>query len=173
MTAVEKLLSNELSGNYLSIKLPADLIARCDGLGSSAILLLLGYFELLSRQEIPSDVVELYILLDHMPPTDNSRWQRALAELLEEGLLLAHPQTAEDPQEPVLLFPATPEGTRNFEELQAGNSHPGGNPGCQSASGPGKAKYFYALRAEYWSADADGCRSIESGCRNLPRKLAA
>ena len=114
-------MTNELSGNYLNIKLPANFIARCDGLGSDAILLLLGYFDLLSQQETPSDVVELYILLDHLPAAEDERWQRALAELLEEGLLLAHPQTIEDPQEPVLLFPATPEGIRRFEALQAGD----------------------------------------------------
>jgi DnaD/phage-associated family protein len=121
MTSPEKLLSNELSGNYQSVRLPADLIARCDGLGSDAILLLLGYFELLSRQEVSSDVVELYILLDHMPPVEDTRWQIALAELLEEGLLLAYPQTTEDPQAPVLIFPATPEGARKFEALKDGN----------------------------------------------------
>ena len=104
-------MTDQLSGNYLNIKLPANLIARCDGLGSDAILLLLGYFELLSQQEVASDVVELFILLDHLPAAEDDRWQRALAELLEEGLLLAYPQTIEDPQEPVLLFPATPEGT--------------------------------------------------------------
>ena len=114
-------MTDQLSGNYLNIKLPANLIARCDGLGSDAILLLLGYFELLSQQEVASDVVELFILLDHLPSAEDDRWQRALAELLEEGLLLAHPQTVEDPQEPVLLFPATPEGTRRFEALQAGD----------------------------------------------------
>ena len=114
-------MTDQLSGNYLNIKLPANLIARCDGLGSDAILLLLGYFELLSQQEVASDVVELFILLDHLPAAEDDRWQRALAELLEEGLLLAHPQTVEDPQEPVLLFPATPEGTRRFEALQAGD----------------------------------------------------
>ena len=113
-------MTDQLSGNYLNIKLPANLIARCDGLGSDAILLLLGYFELLSQQEVASDVVELFILLDHLPTAEDDRWQRALAELLEEGLLLAYPQTIEDPQEPVLLFPATPEGTRRFEALQAG-----------------------------------------------------
>jgi len=113
-------LTDQLSGNYLNIKLPANLIARCDGLGSDAILLLLGYFELLSQQEVASDVVELFILLDHLPAAEDDRWQRGLAELLEEGLLLAYPQTVEDPQEPVLLFPATPEGTRRFEALQAG-----------------------------------------------------
>ena len=113
-------MTNELSGNFLNIKLPANFIARCDGLGSDAILLLLGYFNLLSQQETPSDVVELYILLDHLPTAENARWQIALAELLEEGLLLAFPQTIEDPQEPVLLFPATPEGTSRFEALQAG-----------------------------------------------------
>ena len=114
-------MTDQLSGNYLTIKLPANLIARCDGLGSDAILLLLGYFELLSQQEVASDVVELFILLDHLPTAEDDRWQRALAELLEEGLLLAHPQTIEDPHEPVLLFPATPEGTRRFEALKEGN----------------------------------------------------
>ena len=114
-------MTDQLSGNYLTIKLPATFIARCDGLGSDAILLLLGYFELLSQQEVASDVVELFILLDHLPAAEDDRWQRALAELLEEGLLLAYPQTIEDPQEPVLLFPATPEGTRRFEALQAGD----------------------------------------------------
>ena len=114
-------MTDQLSGNYLNIKLPVNLIARCDGLGSDAILLLLGYFELLSQQEVASDVVELFILLDHLPSAEDDRWQRALAELLEEGLLLAYPQTIEDPQEPVLLFPATPEGTRRFEALQAGD----------------------------------------------------
>ena len=114
-------MSSQLSGNYLSIKLPADLIARCDKLGSDAILLLLGYFELLSGQEAPSDVVELFILLDHMPISEDDRWQKALAELLEEGLLLAFPQVPADPQQAVLLFPATPEGTRRFEALQAGD----------------------------------------------------
>ena len=114
-------MTDQLSGNYLNIQLPANLIARCDGLGSDAILLLLGYFELLSQQEVASDVVELFILLDHLPAAEDDRWQRALAELLEEGLLLAYPQTIEDPQEPVLLFPATPEGTRRFEALQAGD----------------------------------------------------
>ena len=118
---MEQLLSNQLSGNYLSIKLPANLISRCDGLGSDAILLLLGYFELLSRQEVPSDVVELYILLDHMPAAEDTRWQIALAELLEEGLLLDYPQTTEDLQAPVLLFPATPEGSRRFEALREGS----------------------------------------------------
>ena len=118
---VGQLLSNQLSGNYLSVKLPADLIARCDGLGSDAILLILGYFELLSGQEVPSDVVELFILLDHLPTTEDDRWQKALAELLEEGLLLAYPQDPEDPQQAVLLFPATPEGMRRFEALQSGN----------------------------------------------------
>lgn len=113
-------MTDQLSGNYLTIKLPANFIVRCDGLGSDAILLLLGYFELLSQQEVASDVVELFILLDHLPAAEDDRWQRALAELLEEGLLLAYPQTIEDPQEPVLLFPATPEGTRRFEALQAG-----------------------------------------------------
>ena len=114
-------MTDQLSGNYLTIDLPANFIARCDGLGSDAILLLLGYFELLSQQEVASDVVELFILLDHLPAAEDDRWQRALAELLEEGLLLAYPQTIEDPQEPVLLFPATPEGTRRFEALQAGD----------------------------------------------------
>ena len=118
---MEKLLSNELSGNFLNIKLPANFLARCNGLGSDAILLLLGYFDLLSQQEVPSDVVELYILLDHLPTAEDDRWQRALAELLEEGLLLAFPPTIEDPQAPVLLFPATPEGTRRFEALKEGN----------------------------------------------------
>ena len=113
-------MTDQLSGNYLTIDLPANFLARCDGLGSDAILLLLGYFELLSQQEVASDVVELFILLDHLPAAEDDRWQRALAELLEEGLLLAYPQTIEDPQEPVLLFPATPEGTRRFEALQAG-----------------------------------------------------
>jgi DnaD/phage-associated family protein len=114
-------LINQLSGNYLSVKLPANLIARCDGLGSDAILLLLGYFELLSQQEVPADMVELFILLDHMPTAEDDRWQKALAELLEEGLLLAHPQVAKDPLQAVLLFPATPEGTSRFEALQGGN----------------------------------------------------
>ena len=113
-------MTDQLSGNYLTIDLPANFIVRCDGLGSDAILLLLGYFELLSQQEVASDVVELFILLDHLPAAEDDRWQRALAELLEEGLLLAYPQSIEDPQEPVLLFPATPEGTRRFEALQAG-----------------------------------------------------
>ena len=113
-------MTDQLSGNYLTIKLPANFIAHCDGLGSDAILLLLGYFELLSQQEVASDVIELFILLDHLPAAEDDRWQRALAELLEEGLLLSYPQTIEDPQEPVLLFPATPEGTRRFEALQAG-----------------------------------------------------
>ena len=113
-------MSNQLSGNFLNIKLPANFIARCNGLGSDAIPLLLGYFDLLSQQEVPSDVVELYILLDHLPTAEDDRWQRALAELLEEGLLLAFPLAIEDPQEPVLLFPATPEGIRRFEALQAG-----------------------------------------------------
>ena len=113
-------MTDQLAGNFLNVKLPANFVARCDGLGSDAILLLLGYFELLSQQETPSDVAELYILLDHLPAAQDDRWQRALAELLEEGLLLAYPQTVEDPQEPVLLFPATPEGTRRFEALQAG-----------------------------------------------------
>ena len=114
-------MTDHLTGNFLNIKLPANLIARCDGLGSDAILLLLGYFELLSQQEAAYDVVELFILLDHLPTAEDDRWQRALAELLEEGLLLAYPQTIEDPQEPVLLFPATPEGIRRFEALQAGD----------------------------------------------------
>ena len=114
-------MTDQLSGNYLTIDLPANFLARCDGLGSDAILLLLGYFELLSQQEVASDVVELFILLDHLPAAEDDRWQRALAELLEEGLLLAYPQTIEDPQEPVLLFPATPEGIRRFEALQAGD----------------------------------------------------
>ena len=114
-------MSTQLSGNFLSVKLPSDLIARCNGLDSNAILLLLGYFELLSGQEIPTDVVELYILLDHMPTPEDTRWQIALAELLEEGLLLAYPQSTDDPQAPVLLFPATPEGSRRFEALQEGN----------------------------------------------------
>ena len=114
------MLTDQLSEQFLNIKLPVNFIARCDGLGNNAILLLLGYFDLLSQQEAASDVVELYILLDHLPTTEDDRWQRALAELLEEGLLLAYPQTIEDPQEPVLLFPATPEGTRRFKALQAG-----------------------------------------------------
>lgn len=115
------MLTDQLSEQFLNIKLPANFIARCYGLGSNAILLLLGYFDLLSQQEAASDVVELYILLDHLPTAEDDRWQRALAELLEEGLLLAYPQSIEDPQEPVLLFPATPEGTRRFEALQAGD----------------------------------------------------
>jgi len=114
-------LTDQLAGNFLNVKLPANFVARCDGLGSDAILLLLGYFELLSQQETPSDVAELYILLDHLPAAQDDRWQRALAELLEEGLLLAFPQNVEDPQEPVLLFPATPEGTQRFEALKAGD----------------------------------------------------
>ena len=118
---MEQTLSNELSGTYQSIQLPANLLARCDGLSGDAILLLLGYFELLSLQEVKSDVVELYILLDHMPISEDTRWQQALAELLEEGLLLAYPQSTQDPQQAVLLFPATPEGTRRFEALQEGN----------------------------------------------------
>ena len=118
---MEQPLRNELSGNYQSIKLPANLLARCDGLGGDAILLLLAFFELLSLQEVKSDVVELYILLDHMPISEDTRWQKALAELLEEELLLAYPQTIEDPQVPVLLFPATPEGIRRFEGLREGS----------------------------------------------------
>lgn len=118
---MEQTLSNKLSGTYQSIKLPANLLARCDGLGSDAILLLLAYFELLSLQEVKSDVVELYILLDHMPIAEDTRWQQALAELLEEELLLAYPQSIEDPQQAVLLFPSTPEGTRWFEALREGN----------------------------------------------------
>jgi len=118
---VEQPLRNILSGNYQSIKLPANLLARCDGLGADAILLLLAFFELLSLQEVKSDVVELYILLDHMPISEDTRWQKALAELLEEELLLAYPQTIEDPQVPVLLFPATPEGIRRFEGLREGS----------------------------------------------------
>ena len=114
-------MTDQLAGNFLNVKLPANFVARCDGLGSDAILLLLGYFELLSQQETPSDVAELYILLDHLPAAQDDRWQRALAELLEEGLLLAFPQNVEDPQEPVLLFPATPEGTQRFEALKAGD----------------------------------------------------
>jgi len=114
-------LTDQLAGNFLNVKLPANFVARCDGLGSDAILLLLGYFELLSQQETPSDVAELYILLDHLPAAQDDRWQRALAELLEEGLLLAFPQNVEDPQEPILLFPATPEGTQRFEALKAGD----------------------------------------------------
>jgi len=114
-------LRNELSGNYQSIKLPANLLTRCDGLGGDAILLLLAFFELLSLQEVKSDVVELYILLDHMPISEDTRWQKALAELLEEDLLLAYPQTIENPQVPVLLFPATPEGIRRFEGLREGS----------------------------------------------------
>lgn len=114
-------MTDQLSSNYLNINLPANLIARCAGLGSDAILLLLGYFELLSQQEVASEVVELFILLDHLPAAEDDRWQRALAELLEEGLLLAYPQSIEGPQDPVLLFPATPEGTRRFEALQAGD----------------------------------------------------
>ena len=84
-------------------------------------MLLLAFFELLSLQEVKSDVVELYILLDHMPMSEDTRWQKALAELLEEELLLAYPQTIEDPQVPVLLFPATPEGARRFEGLREGS----------------------------------------------------
>ena len=118
---MEQPLRSELSGNYQSIKLPANLLARCDGLGGDAILLLLAFFELLSLQEVKSDVVELYILLDHMPISEDTRWQKALAELLEEDLLLAYPQTIEDPQVPVLLFPATPEGIRRFEGLREGS----------------------------------------------------
>lgn len=118
---MEQILSNQLSANFQSIKLPANLIACCDGLSADAILLLLGYFELLSLQEIKSDVVELYILLNHMPVSEETRWQQALAELLEEGLLLAYPQTTQDPQQAVLLFPATPEGTRRLEALRQGN----------------------------------------------------
>ena len=118
---MEQPLRNELSGNYQSIKLPANLLARCDGLGADAILLLLAFFELLSLQEVKSDVVELYILLDHMPISEDTRWQKALAELLEEELLLAYPQTIEDPQVPVLLFPATPDGIRRFEGLREGS----------------------------------------------------
>jgi len=118
---VEQPLRNILSGNYQSIKLPANLLARCDGLGGDAILLLLAFFELLSLQEVKSDVVELYILLDHMPISEDTRWQKALAELLEEELLLAYPQTIEDPQVPVLLFPATPDGIRRFEGLREGS----------------------------------------------------
>ena len=114
-------MTDQLAGNFLNVKLPANFVARCDGLGSDAILLLLGYFELLSQQETPSDVAELYILLDHLPAAQDDRWQRALAELLEEGLLLAFPQNVEDPQEPILLFPATPEGTQRFEALKAGD----------------------------------------------------
>ena len=114
-------MSNQLSGNSLTVKLPANLINRCVGLGGNAILLLLGYFELLSRQEVSTDVVELFILLDHMPAIEDDRWQKALAELLEEELLLAYPQTQEDPNRAVLLFPATPEGYQRFEALQAGS----------------------------------------------------
>ena len=51
----------------------------------------------------------------------HDRWQKALAELLEEELLLAYPQTQEDPNRAVLLFPATPEGYQRFEALQAGS----------------------------------------------------
>lgn len=84
-------------------------------------MLLLAFFELLSLQEVKSDVVELYILLDHMPMSEDTRWQKALAELLEEELLLAYPQTIEDAQVPVLLFPATPDGIRRFEGLREGS----------------------------------------------------
>jgi len=114
-------LSNHFSGNYQSVKLPSDLIARSDALGSDALLLLLGYFELLSRQETPSDVVEQYILLDHMPTPEDTRWQIALAELLEEGLLLAYPEVPEGSQQALLLFPATPEGIQRLEALREGN----------------------------------------------------
>ena len=114
-------MSEKFSGNNLSIQLPANFIARCDGLGNDAILLLLGYFELLSQQETQAEVAELFIVLDHMPGNDDSRWQKALAELLEEGLLLAYPETDADHQQPVLLFSASPEGTRRFEALKDGS----------------------------------------------------
>lgn len=134
---------NQLSGNYLSIKLPADLIARCDSLGSDAILLLLGYFELLSGQEAPSDVVELFILLDHMPISEDDRWQKALAELLEEGLLLAFPQDPKDPQQAVLLFPATPEGTRRFEALREGSLSVAEIQAANPLPNPDKPNIYY------------------------------
>ena len=134
---------NHLSGNYLSIKLPADLIARCDSLGSDAILLLLGYFELLSGQEAPSDVVELFILLDHMPISEDDRWQKALAELLEEGLLLAFPQVPKDPQQAVLLFPATPEGTRRFEALREGSLSVAEIQAANPLPNPDKPNIYY------------------------------
>jgi len=135
-------LTDQLSGNLLNIKLPANFIARCDGLGSDAILLLLGYFELLSQQEVPSDVVEIYILLDHLPAAEDDRWQKALAELLEEGLLLAYPQVPEEPQQTVLLFPATPEGTRRFEALQNGSLSPAEVQAANPLPNPDKPNIF-------------------------------
>lgn len=113
-------MSGELSENYLSVSLPANFLARCVGLGSDAVLLLIGFFELLSQQESPAEVVEQFILLDHMPAAEDTRWQQALAELLEEGLLLACPQSPDDPDAAVLLLPANPEGARRFEALREG-----------------------------------------------------
>ena len=46
-------MSGELSENYLNVSLPANFVGRCVGLGSDAVLLLIGFFELLSQQESP------------------------------------------------------------------------------------------------------------------------
>lgn len=114
-------MSSAFSENFVKINLPASFIARCNGLSSDAILLLLGYFELLSQQETLPDMAELFIVLDHMPGDDQSRWQQALAELLEEQLLLPFPEGAQTLPQPVWLFPSTPDGKRRFEALRNGS----------------------------------------------------
>lgn len=113
-------MNHTLSGNLVAVKLPANLITCCDGLGADATLLLLSYFELLSLQEVSAEVAEQFILLDRMPGDDPARWKSALAELLEEKLLFAYPQEANDPQQVIFLFPGTPDGCHRLELLRQG-----------------------------------------------------
>jgi len=167
-------LSNKLSGNYLSVKLPANLLALCDGLGSDAILLLLGNFELLSQQEVPfRPWWSCTFYFDHMPAAEDTRWQKALAELLEEGLLLAYPQTTEDPQQAVLLFPATPEGTRRFEALRAGNLSLAEIQAANPLPDPDKPNIFTLYEQNIGPLTPMIAEILKADAETYPRKLAA
>lgn len=106
-----------------SLNLPPDFTQKICSVNcqKDCVVLMLTVFQLLSRQEKPTWVLDAYLLADAVKAAfagSVDRYEIALAEALEAGLLL----TFTEFHNPNLhyLIPATPSGTRLFNGLTSG-----------------------------------------------------
>jgi DnaD/phage-associated family protein len=106
-----------LSETRIAVNLPANFLTMAEGLSSEAIVCLLAFFQLVSRQEAEADLVLAYDLKLSLPENfqDDLLFKRAMTELQQADLLfeVSHPEL---PQKKYLIA-GTEKGKQSYQQI--------------------------------------------------------
>lgn len=94
-----------------ALSLPADFVTRSEGLSSEAIILLINFFQINSSSKSKLKAIEVESFLRTLQPNHEivgRQWYQALAEVIEEGLLIS--VVVPHPANLTYLLPGTPDG---------------------------------------------------------------